>query len=201
MPRFHFSLFWPLNRMNPSRIPEMTLSGKCQNGRFQVSPRCRRRGPRQKVTPWKQLFSGKRRLFPGKAEIQGALAYTSDQFCQESQECVFPGMAMPGNRLFQIQILFNWFGAGSVFSRKVGKRLSVWFGEEPGKAGKVTKIGCFPAGNLCLTEARTVPRAPGGALGRWVYRVPGWYGRCTTPGTMVPGVPTPGIPLSGYHAG
>ena len=41
--------------------------------------------------PWKLPFPGRNRQFPSKAEIQGALAYPSDQNFPESQEYGFPG--------------------------------------------------------------------------------------------------------------
>ena len=85
------------------------------------------------------LLSGTFRPFPGKRQIQGALDYPSDQNGRESQECVFPGTLVPGNRLIRIHKLFVLFGAGSVFLDKSGKILSVLFGAGSGKRGKVAR--------------------------------------------------------------
>ena len=71
------------------------------------------------------LFSGKSRPFPGKLEIQGALAYPLDQFCRESKKSRFwphvpewpvfgQNPAEPDSSSSLITVV-----AGSGFSRKV----------------------------------------------------------------------------------
>ena len=69
----------------------------------------------QKVTVPESPLSGTFRPFIGKRQIQAALDYPPVKSCQESQESVFPGSWLPGNRLIRDQILFVWFGAGSAF--------------------------------------------------------------------------------------
>ena len=95
--------------------------------------------------------------FPGKVQIQGALAYPPDQFCREYREYQVLGTD-PEVRFHEtgpLTLCFVWYGIG--FSRqKLRNTLRfVWGGarEYPEKPGKRVFSGCFPALSLCPTEA------------------------------------------------